>query len=141
MEIKIERITETAKLPTRAHDNDAGLDLYSDENLILLKGKHGCVKTNIKIEIPDNYVGLVWDKSGLSKKHGIHTLAGVIDSGYRGEIIITLANLGLVDYKIEKGQKIAQLLIQPIAILKIIEKKIDEQTERGSSGFGSTGLY
>lgn len=136
----VEKITSTAKLPTRAHPTDAGLDLYSDESLILSPGQHGYIKTNIKIALPEGYVGLFWDKSGLAKNHGLHILGGVIDAGYRGELTVTLVNLGKEEYSIEVGQKITQLLIQAVATPEVFETVIDEQTARGANGFGSSGL-
>ena len=93
------------------------------------------------MELPEGFVGLVWDKSGLAIKNGIKTMAGVIDSGYRGEIGIVLANLSDQDFKIEKGQKIAQMLIQKVEWAEIEEVKELSKTKRGDGGFGSTGLF
>ena len=93
------------------------------------------------MEIPDGYVGLVWDKSGLASKHGIKTMAGVIDSTYRGEISIVLINLGSEDYLVEKNTKIAQILIQKIEQVEIEEVEDLENTERGDRGFGSSGKH
>ena len=90
--------------------------------------------------IPDGCAGLIWDKSGIAKS-GLHTMAGVIDSGYRGEIIINLVNLGESLVYIESGQKIAQIIIQKIEYPEITEGEIDDRTTRGESGFGSTGLF
>ena len=139
MQLIIEKINDTAKLPTRAHANDAGLDLYSSETIILKPLERSFISTGVKLAIPENYVGLVWDKSGLAVS-GLHTLAGVIDAGYRGEIKIGLINLGKEDYTINAGQKIAQLLVQPIVCPEITEGKVDTETTRGEGGFGSTGL-
>ena len=93
------------------------------------------------MELPEGFVALVWDKSGLALKNGIKTMAGVIDSGYRGEIGIVLANLSGRDYKIEKGQKIAQMLVQKAERAEIEEVKNLNETPRGAGGFGSTGLF
>ncbi len=90
--------------------------------------------------VPDGYVGLVWDKSGISLK-GVHRLAGVIDSGYRGEVRVVMVNLGDEPYVIEKGMKIAQLLVQPVTEVKVVETEELENTSRGEEGFGSTGKY
>jgi dUTP pyrophosphatase len=134
----VEKITPTAKLPTRAHSTDAGLDLYSDEDKVLAPGIRAFVKTGIKMAIPAGCVGLVWDKSGLAQA-GLSTIGGVIDAAYRGELIIGIINLGQESYEIKAGQKIAQLLIQKIELPEIVESELDK-TDRGDKGFGSTGL-
>jgi dUTP pyrophosphatase len=90
--------------------------------------------------VPDGYVGLVWDKSGISLR-GVHRLAGVIDSGYRGEVRVVMVNLGNEAFVIEKGMKIAQLLVQPVTEVKVVETEELETTSRGEEGFGSTGKY
>ncbi len=138
--LKIERLHPKAKLPTRAHPDDAGLDLYSADYYSILPGEQALIKTGIKMAIPADCVGLIWDKSGLAKD-GIHTMGGVIDSGYRGEIMIELINLGHDIYHIAPGQKIAQILIQKIELPKIIETRLNDKTERGDNGFGSTGIF
>jgi len=89
--------------------------------------------------IPVGNVGLIWDKSGLSRKQGLKVLGGVIDSGYRGEIVITLINLGNKKYEIKKGDKIAQMLIQPVHSVEIVEVDSLDDTARGEKGFGSSG--
>ena len=139
MKIKIQK-TRNIKTPNYAHQGDAGLDIYSAEEDYNLKPKErkGFL-TGIKMEIPDGYVGLVWDKSGLASKYGIKTMAGVIDSSYRGEISIVLINLGSEDYLVEKNTKIAQILIQKIEQVEIEEVEDLENTERGDGGFGSSG--
>ncbi|MFH0951107.1 MAG: dUTP diphosphatase [bacterium] len=139
-EIIIERITATAKLPTRGHYNDAGLDIYADETVTLQPGQNKNIKTGLKMAIPDNYTALVWDKGGIAR-NGIHTLAGVIDSGYRGEVGIEMINLTKQDYEITAGQKIAQILIQPVSLCNIKEGQIDDQTSRGDGKHGSTGFF
>ena len=92
--LKIERVNKEIDLPSYAHEQDAGIDLRSAEDLILEKGERKTVKAGIKIAVPENYVGLIWDRSGHAHKHGLHVMAGVIDSGYRGEVGIVLKNLG-----------------------------------------------
>ncbi|GAH35301.1 unnamed protein product, partial [marine sediment metagenome] len=94
----------------------------------------------IRMAVPDGYVGLVWDKSGISLR-GVHRLAGVIDSGYRGEVRVVMVNLGNEAFVIEKGMKIAQLLVQPVTEVKVVETEELETTSRGEEGFGSTGKY
>ena len=135
----VKKLTPTAKLPTRAYKNDAGLDLYADEDKILEPNKFNLIKTGISLAIPENCAGLVWDKSGLAKS-GLHALAGVIDAGYRGEILINLINLSSENYNIQAGQKIAQLLIQEVKLPEIIEMADLEDSDRGEKGHGSSGL-
>ena len=140
MELKVKRIHDSAKLPSYGHKGDAGLDLFSSINCVLAKGEIKAIATGIQVEIPVGYVGLVWDKSGISL-NGIHRLAGVIDSGYRGEVKVVMANLGDKDFSVETGMKIAQLLIQPILEVTVINADKLEVTSRGENGFGSTGKY
>jgi len=135
----IEKITPTAKLPSRAYQDDAGLDLFADQTLTLAPLERAVVPTGIKLALPSGYVGLVWDKGGLAKQ-GLHTLAGVVDAGYRGEVLGQVINLSQNAYEIKAGQKIAQLLIQPVALPRVREGKIIDQTERGSQRHGSSGL-
>lgn len=144
MEIKIQKIYKNAKMPIRAHETDAGMDLFfcppPEQNDISISNEQGVVKmpTGIKMEIPEGYVGLIWDKSGLSSK-GIKVFGGVIDSSYRGEIIVSVANLGRVPFTFNAGDKIAQMLIQKIETPKLLEVDKLSETDRGEGGFGSTG--
>jgi len=140
LELKVKRIHKDAKLPLYQHQGDAGLDLFSSIDCILAPGEVKPVPSGIKVAVPEGYVGLVWDKSGVSLK-GIHRLAGVIDSGYRGEVRVVLVNLGKESLVIKKGMKIAQLLIQSVAQVKVVEVEELEETSRGDKGFGSTGKY
>jgi dTMP kinase len=139
-EIIIERIKPTAKLPTRAHPSDAGLDLYATENISIPPYGQDSISTGIKIAIPKDHVGLIWDKSGLANQ-GYTTLGGVIDSGYRGEIKVIFKNLSEDIYHIQEGQKIAQILIQKIETPLIKEAPVEDDTDRGQNGFGSTGNH
>jgi len=139
--IKIQKINNNAKIPNYAHQGDAGLDFYSAEESYLLKqGERKGFSTGIKMEIPDGYAGLIWDKSGLAAKQGIKIMAGVIDSTYRGEVIIMLINLGNKEYLVEKNAKIAQMLIQKIEQAGIAVVENLNITKRGDGGFGSTGV-
>ncbi|MFA6475474.1 MAG: dUTP diphosphatase [Patescibacteria group bacterium] len=140
MDLPIKLLNPLATLPHYAHTTDAGLDLCSVEECTIAGGARWLVGTGISLAIPDGYVGLVWDKSGIATKIGVTTLAGVIDSGYRGEIKIALYNTGSENYIIKSGQKIAQLLIQPIVQPNIIETDNLSVTDRNDHGFGSTGL-
>ena len=139
MKLKIKKLSQEAKLPGYAHPGDAGMDLYSCEDCTIKSGELKSIKTGIAMEIPLGFVGLIWDKSSISSQNGIHRLAGVIDSGYRGEIIVVLANLGRQDFEIKKNQKIAQMLIQKVERMQIEEESELSDSSRGKNGFGSTG--
>ncbi len=140
MKLKVKRIHEDAKLPLYQHKGDAGLDIFSSIDCVLEKREVKPISSGIKVAIPEGYVGLIWDKSGISLK-GVHRLAGVVDSGYRGEVKVVMVNLGDEPFVIEKGMKIAQLLIQPINEVEVVEVEELEETSRGEEGFGSTGKY
>jgi len=137
--LKIERINKELDLPSYSLEDDAGIDLRSSEDLTLKPGERRTVKTGIRLAIPKNHVGLIWDRSGHAHKHGLHVLAGVIDSGYRGEVGVVLKNLGNSDFKIEKNLRIAQMLIQPFHRVNIEECESLDETSRKDGGFGSTG--
>lgn len=139
MELKVKKLNPEAKLPQYAKPGDAGMDLFALEETILAPGQFVGVATGIVMEIPEGYVGLVWDKSGLSIKHGLKTLGGVVDAGFRGEVKVGMINLGSEEYKIEKGHKVAQMLIQKVESPEIVEALELSETERGEGGFGSTG--
>lgn len=139
MELKIVKLYQDAVLPTYAHPGDAGLDLYSYEDYVLRPWERRGVSTGIKMEIPVGFVGLVWDKSGRALREGLHTLAGVVDAGYRGEIQVVLENLGNSPIEIKKGTKLAQMLIQAVEQATILEARELSDTSRGEGAFGSTG--
>lgn len=139
MFVKVKRLNKDAKIPMYAHPGDAGLDLYSIEKKVIKPKERTGIRTGISLAIPKGYVGLVWDKSGLALKEGLTTLAGVCDSGYRGELTVVVLNTSGKNIKIEKDQKVAQFLIQPINNVKIKEVEELDQTSRGEGGFGSTG--
>lgn len=136
--LKIKKLRDVT-LPSYAHPGDAGLDLCAAEKTTLKPGERKAIPSGIAMEIPDGYVGLVWDKSGVSIKEGIKTLAGVADSGYRGEIMIGVINLSKKSYTFEKNHKVAQLLIQKIERPTIKEVSELSDTVRGAGRFGSTG--
>lgn len=138
--LKIEKISSWAKLPTSAYNHDAGLDLYSADYCSLTPGKYAIIKTGIKLAIPEGYAGLIWDKSGLAKS-GLHSLAGVIDAGFRGEVTVELVNLSQDIYHIAPGQKIAQLLIQKVESPEIVEGIVNDITDRNDGRFGSSGMF
>jgi len=139
MKLQIKKLNPEAKIPSYAHLGDAGLDLFSCENTILYPGEKKLVSTGISIGFPSGYVALIWDKSGVAAS-GIKTMGGVIEHTYRGEYKVIMLNTGKKPYKIEKGQKIAQLLIQPIVTAEIQEVSELSETSRGEGAFGSTGL-
>ena len=141
MFIKFQKILDEAIIPHYAHQGDAGMDIFSVEEDIIKAGERKNIRTGVKMELPEGLVGLVWDKSGLAMKNGLKTMAGVIDACYRGEIGIVLANLSHQDYKIEKGQKIAQMLIQKVERAEIEDTQELSETKRGDGCFGSTGLF
>lgn len=140
MTIKIKKLHENATVPSYANEHDAGMDFHSNETIILQPNERKLVSTGIAMTIPAGYVGLIWDKSGIATKHGIKTMAGVIDAGYRGEIKILVYNLSNESYTIESGKKIAQMLIQPVEQRNIDLVDNLGDTNRGEGGFGSTGL-
>jgi dUTP pyrophosphatase len=140
MELKVKRIHPEAKLPVYGHPGDAGLDLFSVVDHELGPGEVLAVPTGIQVAVPPGHVGLVWDKSGISLR-GVHRLAGVVDSGYRGEVQVVMINLGPGPFAIRKGMKIAQMLVQPVAVVEVVESDSLDDTSRGPGGFGSTGLY
>jgi dUTP pyrophosphatase len=142
MQIKIKKLRPDAITPNYAHHDDAGLDFFAIEEVIIEAGQIVQFPTGIAMEIPEGHVGLIWDKSGLSHNHGLKTLGGVLDSSYRGEIKIGIINLGKESYTVGKGHKIAQMIIQQKVTAEIIEvSDLDnnEKSERGEDGLGSTG--
>lgn len=139
------KLDEGAKMPTRAHEHDAGLDIYAPESIILYAGNSVEIDTGVHIEIPVGYCGLLKSKSGLNCRHGI-TGEGVIDHGFLGSLHVKLYNNSKDEdmYFFEKGDKLIQLLIVPIETpeLELVENVADlygGETERGDNGFGSSG--
>lgn len=127
-----------AKAPTRAHEADAGLDVYALEGGWVCNGTCKSFRTGLHVQIPQGYVGILFSKSGMNVNHGI-TSTGVIDSGYTGEIVVNLHNNGGKHYEVKKGDKISQLVILPIATPTVTVVDSFEETDRGDNGFGSTG--
>ena len=127
-----------AVLPTRTHDDDAGLDLYNLEDFHLEPGEGRTVKTGIALALPKGYVGLVADRSSLGKR-GLKTAGGVIDAGSRGEIHIVLWNISGEVFELKRGERLAQLLVIPIATPAVEEVDSLDDTARGVKGFGSSG--
>ena len=140
MELKVKKLLKEAKLPVRKREGDAGLDLYSVEDVNLNPGEWKAIPTGIAVEIPKGYVGLIKDRSGLALKYALHCLAGVIDENYRGEIKVIVINLGREKVFIQKGTRIAQLLLVPYLKVEPVEVEELSDTERGKKGFGSSGV-
>ncbi|NTW15436.1 MAG: dUTP diphosphatase [Candidatus Moranbacteria bacterium] len=139
MKLEIKRLHPDAVLPIRAHPGDAGLDLYATEGSALSPGERRIVPTGVAIAIPEGYVGLIMDRSGLAAKHGITNLGGVIDSGYRGEWKVIMLNTSDEPYEVASGERIAQMLVVPIALPEVCEVSELDATIRGEGHFGSTG--
>lgn len=139
MKLKVKKINPEIKLPSYAKPGDAGMDIFVAENVTINPGESIGIKSGLAFEVPEGCVGLLWDKSGLSIKHGIKILGGVLDSGFRGEVVVGVINLGKEPYTFEKGHKLTQLLIQPIINVDIEEVESLSETERGEGGLGSTG--
>lgn len=138
--LAVEKVSPSAKLPEKAHQGDAGFDLYADEYYSISPYHQETVNTGIKLAIPSGFVGLIWDKSGLAAS-GITTMGGVIDSSYRGEIKVVIKNLSEDIFHIIPGQKIAQIIIQAAPDFKLNEQKLDNESDRGTNGFGSSGQF
>lgn len=141
MTLNIQRLWSAAILPTRAHENDAGLDLYAAEQVGIPVLGRNLVGTGIAVAIPPGHVGYITPRSGLARSHGITVLnsPGTIDADYTGEIRVNLINHGQAPYVITPGQRIAQLVIQPIITPEIVEVTELPDTARGTNGHGSTG--
>ena len=137
--MKIKLLHENAKAPARATEHAAGYDIYCNEHITLKPGARGLISTGFAMSIPHGMVALIWPRSGLAGKHGIDSLAGVIDSDYRGEVRVALINHGdsLVEFK--PGDRIAQMLVQPVYQQPVVLVDNLEDTQRGAGGFGSTG--
>ena len=139
VKFKVKKVRDEAVLPTYAHSGDAGMDLYSCADCCLEQGQRMLIPTGLSIHVPKGFVGLIWPRSGLAYKKGVDILAGVMDEGFRGEMGVVLLNTGYDDLVIKKGERIAQLLIQPIEICEVEEVDDLEESSRGERGFGSTG--
>jgi dUTP pyrophosphatase len=135
---KVKKLSPEAVVPTKENPGDAGIDVYANESHTLQPGERHTFGTGVSVEIPDGYVALFWDRSGLGSK-GIHRLAGVVDSGYRGEWKVVLLNTTDEPYEIKKGDKIVQCVLQKFEPVDIQEVEELSDTERGEAGFGSSG--
>ena len=136
--LPIRRLSAEAVLPTRAHADDAGLDLYGLEDVVVDPGAGAVLRTGVAVAVPAGHVGLVCDRSSLAKR-GLKTAGGVIDAGYRGEIGVVVWNLSPEPQSVKKGERVAQMLVIPIATPAPEETEDLGATARGAGGFGSTG--
>ncbi len=141
MKIPLQRLDNGLPVPAHAHPGDGGIDLCARSACELGPGERGLVATGIAVAIPDGYAGFVTPRSGLAARHGISVVngPGLVDAGYRGEIKVVLVNLSSEAFVIERGDRIAQLVVVPVAVQDF--EVVDElrATRRGSGGFGSTG--
>jgi dUTP pyrophosphatase len=144
MKILVKKFDKNAIVPTKSHITDAGYDLYAMEDAVIYPEDTLLVRTGIGFAIPTGYAGLIWDRSGLGSK-GLHRHGGVIDSEYRGEVKVALSNTlsheKMMDnvFLINKGDRIAQILFQKVPHFDLVEVEDLDDTDRGKSGFGSTG--
>ncbi len=139
MKLKIKKLFSDTKLPSYAHPGDVGMDMYAREDCDLKPGERKVFFTGFALEFEPGYTAIVKDKGSLPNKAGIHTLGGVFDAGYRGEYNVQLINLGQATYHISIGDKIAQLVIFPVAIAELEEVVELAGSSRGEGRFGSTG--
>jgi dUTP pyrophosphatase len=140
MQLKFKKLHKDAKIPSYAYKGDAGMDLYVPEVTMIKVGERKTIPLGISMEIPEGYVGLMFDKSSLSHKHGLKTYGNVIDSGYRGEIHVGIMNHSDKDYELKTGDKIIQMLIMPVFQVEILEVNELSESDRSKGGFGSSGL-
>ncbi len=142
MVLQFKRIHPDAVLPAYAHPSDAGMDIRSIEDISLSPGERALVHTGLVVLLPPMYEAQVRPRSGLALKFGITVLntPGTIDSGYRGEVGVILVNLGQEEFKVKKGDKIAQMVIAPVTQPQVVETEFIDRTDRGEGGFGSTGV-
>jgi dUTP pyrophosphatase len=133
------RVGETGSLPEYSSTGAAGADLRASEALEIAPGARAAVPTALRLQIPPGHVGLVWPRSGLAVRHGIDTLAGVVDSDYRGEVRVVLVNHGEAPFRIENGDRVAQLLVQKVERAAFAAVTAIDATDRGEGGFGSSG--
>jgi dUTP pyrophosphatase len=138
--LEVKKIAKDASTPEYMLDSDVGLDLKANENIGLKPMEQKAIRTGIIIKIPAGHVGLIRDRSGIVKNMNVHTAAGTFDPDYRGEVSIMLVNFGDEEVEIEKGMRIAQMIILPVTKVEVKVVQSLSTTERGSRGFGSTGI-
>ena len=141
--LRVERLPHAADLPLPAYATDgaAGLDLRAAEAVDLAPGARAAVPTGLRIALPAGHEGQVRPRSGLARRHGVTVLnsPGTVDEDYRGEVMVLLVNLGTAAHRIERGDRIAQLVVAPVVRVSVEEGAVTDSTARGVGGFGSTG--
>jgi dUTP pyrophosphatase len=137
--VSVQLLYQNAKMPTRANEHDAGFDLYSIIDTVIPPKQRKTVNTGIAIQMPEHMAGLIWPRSGLSVKQGIDVLAGVVDSGYRGQIMVCLYNTSDEIVVLNTGDRIAQIIFQEVPrVLMEVHESLGS-SRRGDNGFGSSG--
>lgn len=137
--VGVQLLKPNGKVPTKTNINDAGFDLYSNIDTIIPSKQRKTVSTGIAIQMPEHFAGLIWPRSGLSVKQGIDVLAGVVDSGYRGEIMVCLYNTSDENVSVNTGDRIAQIIFQEVPRVIMEVHKSLGSSQRGDKGFGSSG--
>lgn len=140
IELPIRRLRPEAQVPTRAYAGDAGIDLAACERVELAPGERALVSTGVAVAIPEGYAGYVQPRSGLAAKHGISIVntPGLVDSGYRGELMVNLLNTDREPFVVELGMRIAQLVVLPVPEVRLVEVDELPESDRGARGFGSS---
>ena len=136
---RIKILDNKASMPTQSNPLDAGWDLYAVEDSLIKSRHRALIRTGVALEIPPNFVGLIWPRSGLAVKGGIDVFAGVVDSGYRGEVGVCLFNSSDEELEIKQGDRIAQILFQEVPAFTLQKSDNLQSTSRGDGGFGSSG--
>jgi dUTP pyrophosphatase len=142
VELRIAKLKDEACVPTRAHEGDAGVDLYACEAAHLGPGERWSVGTGVAVEIPEGHAGLVLPRSGIARDHGIALVnsPGLIDTGYRGEVRVLLLNTDPAEvFRVAPGDRIAQLVLVPVGLAEPVEVESLSDSSRGDGGFGSSG--
>lgn len=139
--VKFKKLIPSAVIPVQAHPGDAGLDLVAAETAVIKPMARALIHTGLAAAIPEGYEGQVRPRSGLAIKYGVTVLntPGTVDSGYRGELCVILANFGQEDFTVEPGMRIAQMVIAAVSKVDVVTVEELDETERGTGGFGSTG--
>jgi dUTP pyrophosphatase len=139
--LEVRRLDPGLPLPAYAHPGDAGLDLHAADTTLLRPGERALVPTGVAVAIPAGWAGFVHPRSGLAVDHGVTVLnaPGTIDAGFRGELKVLLVNLGAEPFEVSHGQRIAQLVLEPVGRAEVREVALLDETVRGGGGFGSTG--
>lgn len=142
IKVGFKRLTETAQIPTKAHETDSGFDLYADEDVIIPPGETRVIKTGIAIRLPIGFEGQIRPRSGVTSKTKLRVQLGTIDNSYTGEIGIIVDNISHQEGEhplVQRGDRIAQLVLAPVPMVETYEIEKLPNTERGANGFGSSG--